>query len=109
MKNEYILSITVSLLTISCQKDFKDIKDISRKENNLTVIGNICSGNNWQLDNIFLKPSYDGDYAMYQHLVYNNKIYVFDYVEQKVLFYDGAVWDSIPSQIPLSLRRMIVI
>jgi hypothetical protein len=108
MKKTYLLLTVISLAMISCTKDFKEIKDIKEKENSITNAQVNCTGNNWELDDIFYGPRWKDPVTdelvpfIWTTLVYDNKIYVFDYTEQEVRFYNGIDWNSIPSAIPLS-------
>lgn len=109
MKKTCLLFTIISLAMISCTKDFREVKNINEKENTVSAVVLPCTGNNWELDDNFY-GFYSWDPVNEEFLpfisttlVYDNKIYVFDYVEQEVRFYNGTDWNSIPSAIPLVL------
>jgi N-acetylneuraminic acid mutarotase len=94
MKKTYLLLTVISLIMISCTKDFKEVKTIKEKENSITAAQVNCTGNNWQLDDVYYSGS--------ARLVYNDKVYVFKHDVNKILIYNGTTWDTMLSAIPFT-------
>ena len=104
MRVHYWLIAILVLLSISCKKETQTISppvDKSAATTEVAYSTPQCSGNIWQLDDIYYGELNDHDYVSYTPpMVYNNKIYVPDYEAQEVRIYDGDSWQTRASLVP---------
>lgn len=97
MRIHYLFIALILLPALSCKKETKEIAaDQTPVPTDVTFP---CLGNTWTPDQ---NPIIDTRVT----LVYNNKVYVFaayqPIYQGSIKVFDGATWQSIPSEIPLS-------
>ncbi|MBL7741276.1 MAG: hypothetical protein JNK14_18780 [Chitinophagaceae bacterium] len=98
MRRTYLLFISLAVLLSACKKEKKDI--VTEQILVSVNVSNPCYGNTWAEAGAF-DPGIN-----VLHLVYNNKVYVFDYpstvgANKTVHIYDGITWQSMYSNIPI--------
>lgn len=94
MKKTHLLFTVIFLSMISCTKDFTETNTLPEKQNNLTTAQLTCTGNTWELDDVY--------YSGGPRLVYNNKLYVFNHDANQIRIYDGTTWSTLSSAIPFT-------
>lgn len=92
MKKYYLLTLTIALITVSCKKEMQESKQtVTAADSPSTLAPSPCYGNKWQLDN-----QYSGYAKPNMRLVFQNKLYLFDPVQDEMHIYDGTIWKIKP-------------
>jgi hypothetical protein len=92
-----IIPLAIIITICACKKTGEIKNELVAKPN--------CTGNLWQADQVYRNHACLSISAR-TIFTYNNQIYELDMIDDRVITYDGANWDSISSPIPFNCNTI---